>query len=101
MQHIEELRPLRACRACTPTFPSRSPRHESKFPITRLGAELLKAELHRLKTVDRPAVITAIAEARAHGDISENAEYDCRAREAGASSRGGSWSSRRSSPTRR
>lgn len=48
----------------------------SKFPITRLGAELLKAELHRLKTVDRPAVITAIAEARAHGDISENAEYD-------------------------
>ena len=47
-----------------------------KFPITRVGAELLKAELHRLKTVDRPAVITAIAEARAHGDISENAEYD-------------------------
>ncbi len=48
----------------------------SKFPITRLGAELLKAELHRLKTVDRPAVITAIAEARAHGDLSENAEYE-------------------------
>lgn len=47
-----------------------------KFPITRVGADLLKAELHRLKTVDRPAVITAIAEARAHGDISENAEYD-------------------------
>ena len=47
-----------------------------KFPITRVGVELLKAELHRLKTVERPAVITAIAEARAHGDISENAEYD-------------------------
>ncbi|MCM2327843.1 MAG: transcription elongation factor GreA [Lysobacter sp.] len=47
-----------------------------KFPITRIGVDLLKVELHRLKTVDRPAVITAIAEARAHGDISENAEYD-------------------------
>ncbi len=40
------------------------------------GAERLKQELHRLKTVDRPAVITAIAEARAQGDLSENAEYD-------------------------
>ena len=48
----------------------------SKIPITTNGAELLRAELHKLKTVDRPAVITAIAEARAHGDISENAEYD-------------------------
>ena len=47
-----------------------------KFPITRIGADLLKVELHRLKTVERPAVITAIAEARAHGDLSENAEYD-------------------------
>jgi transcription elongation factor GreA len=47
-----------------------------KIPITVAGAELLKAELHRLKTVERPAVITAIAEARSHGDISENAEYD-------------------------
>lgn len=46
------------------------------IPITVVGAELLKAELHRLKTVERPAVITAIAEARAQGDISENAEYD-------------------------
>ncbi len=45
-------------------------------PITLAGAELLKAELQRLKSVDRPAVITAIAEARSHGDISENAEYD-------------------------
>ena len=47
-----------------------------KFPITLKGAELLKAELQRLKSVDRPAVIAAIAEARSHGDLSENAEYD-------------------------
>jgi len=47
-----------------------------KVPITLRGAELLKAELHRLKTVERPAVIAAIAEARSHGDLSENAEYD-------------------------
>ena len=46
------------------------------IPITKRGAEKLKAELHRLKTVDRPWVITAIAEARAQGDLSENAEYD-------------------------
>ncbi len=46
------------------------------IPITVRGAEKLKAELHRLKTVDRPAVINAIAEARAQGDLSENAEYD-------------------------
>lgn len=46
------------------------------IPITRRGAEKLKAELHRLKTIDRPAVIAAIAEARAQGDLSENAEYD-------------------------
>ena len=44
--------------------------------MTTRGAELLRVELHRLKTVDRPNVITAIAEARAHGDLSENAEYD-------------------------
>lgn len=48
----------------------------SKIPITVHGAELLRAELHRLKTIDRPAVIAAIAEARSHGDLSENAEYD-------------------------
>ncbi|HQR02934.1 MAG: transcription elongation factor GreA [Proteobacteria bacterium] len=47
-----------------------------KFPITLYGAGLLKEELQRLKTVDRPAVIAAIAEARSHGDLSENAEYD-------------------------
>ena len=46
------------------------------IPITLRGAEKLKEELHRLKTVDRPAVIQAIAEARAQGDLSENAEYD-------------------------
>ncbi len=46
------------------------------IPITQRGAEKLKAELHRLKTVDRPSVINAIAEARAQGDLSENAEYE-------------------------
>ena len=48
----------------------------SKIPITLHGAELLRAELHKLKTIERPAVITAIAEARAQGDITENAEYE-------------------------
>jgi len=46
-----------------------------KTPITVEGAEKLKLELHRLKTVERPRIIQAIAEARAHGDLSENAEY--------------------------
>jgi transcription elongation factor GreA len=46
------------------------------IPLTRRGAEKLKDELHRLKTVDRHAVIQAIAEARAQGDLSENAEYE-------------------------
>ena len=46
------------------------------IPITKRGAEKLKDELHRLKTVERPAVIQAIAEARAQGDLSENAEYE-------------------------
>lgn len=46
------------------------------IPITKRGAEKLKAELHRLKTIDRPGVIAAIAEARAQGDLSENAEYE-------------------------
>src|SRR5664279_2129544 len=48
----------------------------SNIPLTITGAERLKAELKRLKSVERPAVIAAIAEARAHGDLSENAEYD-------------------------
>ena len=47
-----------------------------KVPLTVVGAEKLRAELHELKTVQRPAVIAAIAEARSHGDLSENAEYD-------------------------
>ncbi len=47
-----------------------------KTPLTINGAEKLKAELHHLKTVERPRVIDAIAEARSHGDLSENAEYD-------------------------
>ena len=47
-----------------------------KVPLTVTGAELLRQELHNLKTVERPSVIAAIAEARAHGDLSENAEYD-------------------------
>ena len=47
----------------------------AKTPLTVKGAGLLRAELHELKTVQRPAIIAAIAEARAHGDLSENAEY--------------------------
>ncbi len=46
------------------------------LPITKRGAEKLKAELHQLKTVERPWVINAISEARAQGDLSENAEYE-------------------------
>lgn len=48
----------------------------SQFPVTVRGAELLKEELQRLRGVDRPNVIQAIAEARAQGDLSENAEYE-------------------------
>jgi len=48
----------------------------STIPLTTTGAELLRQELQRLKTVERPSAITAIAEARTHGDLSENAEYD-------------------------
>lgn len=47
-----------------------------KIPITLHGAELLRQELQRLKSAERPKVIAAIAEARSHGDLSENAEYD-------------------------
>lgn len=48
----------------------------SKIPLTVIGAELMRTELQRLKSVERPSVIAAIAEARSHGDLSENAEYD-------------------------
>ena len=47
-----------------------------KTPMTKRGAELLRAELQRLKSVERPAITQAIAEARGHGDLSENAEYE-------------------------
>jgi transcription elongation factor GreA len=47
-----------------------------RIPLTAAGAEMLRAELHQLKTVARPNVIQAIQEARSHGDLSENAEYD-------------------------
>lgn len=46
-----------------------------KIPMTRAGAQALETELKQLKTVERPAIIKAIAEAREHGDLSENAEY--------------------------
>jgi len=48
----------------------------STIPITKHGAELLKQELQNLKHVERPSVINSISEARAQGDLSENAEYD-------------------------
>ncbi|MEX3583507.1 MAG: transcription elongation factor GreA [Burkholderia sp.] len=48
----------------------------STIPLTKRGAEQLRSELQRLKSVERPAVINAIVEARAQGDLSENAEYD-------------------------
>lgn len=47
-----------------------------KVPLTLRGAEMLRTELQQLKSVERPSVIAAIAEARSHGDLSENAEYD-------------------------
>ena len=47
----------------------------SKSPMTKVGAEKLREKLHELKTVDRPRITAAIAEARAHGDLSENTEY--------------------------
>ncbi|RJX30821.1 MAG: transcription elongation factor GreA [Oxalobacter sp.] len=48
----------------------------STVPLTKRGAEILRQDLHRMKTKDRYEVIAAIAEARSHGDLSENAEYD-------------------------
>ena len=54
-----------------------------KTPMTRRGADLLRSELHRLKTIERPANSKAIGEARAHGDLSENAEYHAARERAG------------------
>ena len=54
----------------------RSNNNMQKIPLTVAGAEKLKAELQQLKSVARPEVIAAIAEARSHGDLSENAEYE-------------------------
>lgn len=48
----------------------------STIPLTVIGVEKLRTELHEMKTVQRPSIITAIAEARSHGDLSENAEYE-------------------------
>ena len=62
------------CRLCHLSIFVGSP--IATIPINKRGAEILKAELHQLKTVERPTVITAISEARAQGDLSENAEYD-------------------------
>ncbi|HEV2540375.1 MAG TPA: transcription elongation factor GreA [Frateuria sp.] len=47
----------------------------SRAPITKTGSERLRGELERLKSIERPRIIAAIAEARAHGDLKENAEY--------------------------
>jgi len=54
-----------------------------KTPMTKRGADLLRAELHKLKTIERPANSQAIGEARAHGDLSENAEYHAARERAG------------------
>src|SRR6476646_10712688 len=54
-----------------------------KTPMTKRGAELLREELHRLKTIERPAHSKAIGESRAHGDLSENAEYHAARERAG------------------
>ena len=55
----------------------------NKVPITNRGVDLLRVELRRLKSVDRPRIVQAIAEARAHGDLKENAEYHAAKEEQG------------------
>ena len=64
------------CRRCISACTDQKGKLVNKFPITVVGAEKMRAELQHLKSVERPAVIQAIAEARAQGDLSENAEYD-------------------------
>src|SRR3989338_8308796 len=66
------------CRRCINVCVNKTKRKisMSKTPLTIIGAELLRQELNHLKTVERPLVINAISEARAQGDLSENAEYD-------------------------
>lgn len=61
--------------ACRPTEQALGEATMNKVPLTVQGAERLRAELQELKTVARPRIIAAIAEARAHGDLKENAEY--------------------------
>src|SRR5262249_44217270 len=78
----------RRARAVSPAGPARAaaPRRTRggmKTPMTKRGADLLKEELHRLKTLERPANSKAIGEARAHGDLSENAEYHAARERAG------------------
>src|SRR5690242_6983403 len=58
-----------------PTHQQQRSPHMQRAPMTKAGSERLRAELEQLKSVDRPRVIAAIAEARAHGDLKENAEY--------------------------
>lgn len=72
----------------------------SKVPLTAPGAQKLREDLQRLKSVDRPRVINAIAEARAHGDLKENAEYHA-AKEQQGFIEAGSRISSRSCPTRK
>jgi len=72
----------------------------STVPLTKRGAALLRDELQRLKSVERPAVVNSIAEARAQGDLSENAEYDA-ARRSRALSRAALPRSSRSWPARK
>jgi len=63
-------------RGSTNAWPNKESVDMSKVPLTVAGAEKLRQELHNLKTVERPSVIAAISEARAQGDLSENAEYE-------------------------
>ncbi len=84
MKHLAQLEPYRL-QDLHARLRQTSPEAGSfmKTPMTRRGAELLREELHRLKTIERPANSQAIGEARAHGDLSENAEYHAARERAG------------------